>query len=328
MRNAIGALSAAVLLALSSGCLVFMNLDLSPSKTPFEEVILTEAASCWTDEKVAVIDLHGVMVKRYDSSSIFSSAQAPDPVGDLKEQLNRAGADSDVKAVVLRIDSPGGVVSWCDAMYREVAEFKQKTKKPVIACITSLGASGGYYVALAADTIYAAPTAAVGSIGVLAVFLNLEKLAGKIGVETQVVKSGARKDMGGLWRGLDDEEKKIMQSMIDEYYGRFVAIVLENRKNLTREKLMPLADGRLLTAEQALAGGLIDRLAYVDEAIAEAKARANLEDATIVTYGRSYQYKNNIYSQAPQLTVFNVDLHEVTGALPAGFYYLWQPGNL
>jgi protease-4 len=323
------ALPVAGLCALS-GCLVFMDVDLTSSKSPFQETILEEARSCWTDEKVAVIDVHGLLLKRYDSSSLLSTTPGADPVGDLKEALGRAGGDEDVKAVVLRIDSPGGVVAWCDAMHREIVEFRKRSGKPVIASITSLGASGGYYIALAADKICAAPSAAVGSIGVLSIFLNLEGLASKIGVETQVVKSGARKDMGGLWRGLEPEERAIMQAMIDEYYERFVALILESRPGLTREKLKPVADGRLLTATQALEAGLVDSIAYLEDAVDEAKARAGLEDAAVVTYGRSYQYKNNLYSQAPAgpaMTVLNVDVGEAFGALPAGFYYLWSPGR-
>ncbi len=311
-------------LVLANGCLVFMDLDLTRDKTPFQEVILEESGSWWTDEKVALVDVHGILAKRYGSSSFFSSPLSPDPVADLKEALRRAAGDSDVRAVVLRIDSPGGVVSWCDAMYQEIATFKKETKKPVVACITGLGASGGYYIALAADTICAAPAAAVGSIGVIAVFLNLEELAGKIGVETQVIKSGDKKDMGGLWRHLEPDEKKIVQSMIDEYYGRFVDLVLKNRPGLTRKKLATLADGRLFTAQQAQKSGLVDELAYLDQAIGLAKKAAKLKDAALVTYARSYQYVNNIYSQTPHLNLINVDLHSVTGALPAGFYFLWQ----
>jgi protease-4 len=274
-----------------------------------------------------MVDVHGILAKRYTSSSIFSSGPTPDPVSDLKEALNRAAGDADVKALVLRIDSPGGVVSWCDAMHQEIARFRKKTEKPVVACITGLGASGGYYIALAADKICAAPAAAVGSIGVIAIFLNLEELAGKIGVETQVIKSGAKKDMGGLWRGMEADEKAIAQAMIDEYYGRFVDLVLESRPGLTRAKLKPLADGRLFTAKQALENGLVDELVYLDQAINLAKEAAGLEDAALVTYARSHQYVNNIYSQAPNVNVINVDLHSVTGALPAGFYFLWQPGG-
>lgn len=334
LTNAIPRAAAAALLLLSTGCLFFVNLDLNPSKSPYEEVVLKPASSFWTDEKVAIVDLHGMIFKHYDSSGLFSSPLAPDPVSDLTEALHRAGADSDVKAVVLRIDSPGGAVSWSDMLHREVMTFRKKSGKPVVACITGMGASGAYYTAMAADTVCAAPTATVGSIGVIAIFLNLEKLAGKIGVETEVIKSGARKDMGGLWRGMAPEEKKIMQDMVDEFYHRFVDIILAGRSELTREELLPLADGRLFTAQQALEHRLIDRIAYLEEAVDLAKAAAGLEDAALVTYGRSNEYKSTIYSQAnptgqasPTVNVVNLDLGSVTRTLPAGLYYLWAPGR-
>jgi len=317
--------SSAALFLFSSGCFVFMDVDLTPGKTPYEEITVEKAESWWTGEKVALVDVHGILTKRYGSSSLFSSSLSPDPVADLKEALGRAAGDDDVKAVVLRIDSPGGMVVWCDAMYREIRKFREKTEKPVIAAVTGMGASGGYYIALGADKICAAPAATVGSIGVIAIFLNLEGLAGKIGVQTQVIKSGDKKDMGGLWRALSDEERKIMQRMIDEYYGRFVDLILENRKNLTREKLLPLADGRLFTARQAFENGLVDKLTYLDGTVEEAKKAAGLEDAIVVAYGRKHQYVNNIYSKAP--TVINFDLGRAAGALPAGFYYIWHPGN-
>ncbi len=316
-------------LLVTSGCFVFMNMDLVSSKSPYQEKVLEGASSWWTDEKVALIDLHGLLAKRSGSSSFLSTQPGPDPVSDLKESLNRAAADSDVKAVVLRINSPGGFVSWCDVMYRHVKQFKEKTGKPVIASITGMGASGGYYVACATDAIYASPASTVGSIGVIALFLNLEELASKIGVETQVIKSGAKKDMGGLWREMTDSEKKVAQDMIDEFYGQFVDCVDENRENLSRDEILKLADGRLYTAKQAFENGLIDKIAYLEEAIDSAMCTAQIDDAMIITYKRNYEYKNNIYSAAPQSPPevhINLSLDKIAGEMPSGFYYLWQGG--
>lgn len=330
MRRVCALLIGGAICAAANGCLMFVNVDLTTSKTPYEEKILAPAASWWTDAKIALIDLHGVISKRYRSSGLLGSGQGPDPVSDLKEALGRAAGDEDVKAVVLKIDSPGGYVAWCDMLHREVLKFRKDTGKPVVASITNLGASGGYYVACGADRIDAAPGAAVGSIGVIALFLNLHELADKIGVETQVIKSADKKDMGGLWRALTDDERKVMQRMIDEYYGRFLDIVLAARPGLTHETLLPLADGRIVTAGEAARHGLIDRVAYLDESIAEARRMAGLDDAALVAYRRGGEYKSNVYSQAPQAPVtniFNVDLGETFGAHEPGFYYLWAPGR-
>lgn len=323
----LAAMAMGLLCLLTSGCFVFMNLDLTPGKSPFQERVLTEASSWWTSEKVAIIDLHGLIAKRYDSPSMFSGSGS-DPVSDLKEQLQIAAADPDVKAVVLRIDSPGGFVSWCDVLYRHVKTFKAQTGKPVLASITGIGASGGYYLALAADKIYASPASTVGSIGVIAIFLNLAGLADKIGVETQVIKSGPKKDMGGLWRGMTKDEKNVAQSMIDEFYKQFVNVIDERRPQLNREKILKLADGRLYTANQACEHGLIDKVAYLEEAIADVRKAAGLKDAAIITYARGGQYKSNIYSsgaQPPTVNMVNFNLNSLQGNLPSGLYYLWYP---
>jgi len=307
-----------------AGCLVYTNVDLTTRKQPFEEVVIKEAESFWTSEKLAIVDIHGLLAKRYPSPSLLASDLSADPVSDLKEALDRAAADGDVRGVLLRIDSPGGLVAWCDAMYREVERFRQRTGKPVLAYVTGLGASGGYYVALGAGEIWAAPASTVGSIGVIAVFLNLKGLAEKIGVEIQVVKSGPKKDMGSLWRGLAPEEMKVMQGMIDHYYKRFLDLVVANRKELNREELSRLADGRLLTAQQAQSAGLIDRVGYLDEALKRLKELAGLEDAAVIAYARSYQYVNNIYS-GPAAPSISLDLKQVLGVLSPGFYYVWYP---
>jgi len=328
MRRICVLLIVGTICAAASGCLVFVNLDLAAGKTAYEEAVLAPAKSWWTGAKIALIDLHGVISKHYGSSGLLSRGPGPDPVSDMREALARAAGDDNVKAVVLRIDSPGGYVAWCDTLHREVLRFKQETGKPVVASITNLGASGGYYVACGADRIRAAPGAAVGSIGVVALFLNLQRLADKLGVETQVIKSADKKDMGGLWRALTDDERRVMQSMIDEYYGRFIDIVLAARRGLTRETLLPLADGRIVTAGQAARSGLIDRVAYLDESIAEARQLAGVDDAALVTYRRGGEYKHNIYSGAPPAPVtniFNVDLGEAFGVHEPGFYYIWTP---
>ena len=157
-------------------------------------------------------------------------------------------------------------------------------------------------------------------------FLNLKALGEKIGVEVQVVKSGPKKDMGSLWRGLLPEEQKIMQEMIDEYYERFLQLVEAHRPKLNKKALLKLADGRLIAPKQAKEAGLIDNIGYLEDALKHLKAMADLEDAQTVTYARSYCYVNNIYSGVFSPPVSSLNLKELLGLLSPGFYYLWYPG--
>jgi protease-4 len=202
-----------------------------------------------------------------------------------------------------------------------------------------VAASGGVYIAMAADEIYALPTTTTGSIGVISQIVGLQGLGEKIGLEMRVIKSGDNKDLGSPWRPMTDEERRIFQTAIDGMYERFVGVVLDSRgpERLTRDRLMPLADGRILTARQAAELGLIDGVAYMDEAIDRVKELANVSDASIVSYEYAYEYRGNLYANAQatgarspgrlgQINLFNIDLG-LNRLLPGGprFYYLWTP---
>lgn len=317
------------------GCVVMFGPDLLAFKSRYREITIQKAEHFYTLDKILLIDISGIITKSY-GGSILQRGVKKDLIADVKEALELAKKDSAIKAVVLRIDSPGGLVSWCNVLYREIKKFKEESQKPVVASILSVGASGGYFISLAADKIYLSPGGITGSIGVVAVFLNLKELADKVGVETQVIKSGAKKDMGSLWRSLTDEERQILQQLIDEYYQRFLDVIVENRPGIKLNELLPFADGRIFTDKQAQQLGLIDGVAYLDEVIEKAKELANIKDARVVTYYRRFEYKNNIYSQfggevsgvpsSITVNLLNLGLETVTPLEP-GFYYLWLPGS-
>jgi len=197
---------------------------------------------------------------------------------------------------------------------------------PVLACIMSVGASGGYYVASAADEIVAHPTAVTGSIGVILMKFNVEGLMGKAGVEEQTVKSGDKKDIMSPFRRATPEEVKLGQEIIDQLYARFLDVIMARTGNrLSRDELRRLADGRIYTAGQALEGKLIDRIGYLDDVIASVRKQAGDDNARVVTYYRPGTYKGSIYADAGEK---GGALEMFVGMDPfaaGSFMYLWRP---
>ena len=235
----------------------------------------------------------------------------------IKEVLDKAAQDSHIKAVVLKINSPGGTVSASDIIHHELLNYKKETGVPMVACLMSLATSGGYYLAQAGDTIVANPSGITGSIGVLAMKLNVKGLMGKVGVEEEIVKSGKWKDFWSPFRPATPEEKQMMQEVINSYYRGFMNVVAQGRK-MNLKEVRRVADGRIFTASQAKDLGLVDTLGYLDDAIELAKKRAGLEEAKVVRYQRPDSYRPNIYSGLPDLSL----------AVTPQFLYMWWPGEL
>ncbi|GAB4235765.1 MAG: signal peptide peptidase SppA [Deltaproteobacteria bacterium] len=202
-------------------------------------------------EKVAVVPISGLI-------------SDPEPA---IEQLKKFGKDDSVKAIVLRIDSPGGGVGPSQEIHEEVK--KVRAKKPVVASMGALAASGGYYVACAAQRVYANPGTMTGSIGVIMPFMNVKDLVEKIGVKGMTVKSGVFKDIGSPLRDMTPQERELLQGVVDNVHLQFVDAVASGR-NLNREDVLRIADGRIFTGEQAKALGLVDVLGNLEDAIADA----------------------------------------------------------
>jgi len=207
------------------------------------------------------------------------------------KELKRAADDPAVKAVILEIDTPGGTIVGSDELYHAVRQFKEGAgaRKPVVAFLRGMATSGGYYVAVGADKIIAERSCVTGSIGVIMSMFQGEALLQKIGVTPEIVKSGSMKDSGSMFRAMSDDERREWQRLVDGMYRQFLDVVLKHRGDAVggEEKLRPIADGRVLSAKQALAAKLIDALGYEDDAIAEAKKLASLpEKVRIVEYAR------------------------------------------
>jgi protease-4 len=321
MRRAIAACLVAA--AALSGCSL-LSIDLQPRIRPLKE----ETVEGKGRDKILLLDLSGLLQDEVTGFSIGTPAPRVPLLARVREELHKAEEDDRVRAVVVKINSPGGTITASDVLYREITQFKQQRKIPVIAAIMDVGASGGYYVALAADTIVAHPTSVTGSVGVVMLTMNAQGLMEKIGVAPVAIKSGAMKDAGSPFRAMTPEEHAVFQGLIDDMYGRFVRLIAESR-HLPEERVRAFADGRVYTAQQALALGLVDRVAYLDEVIESAKRAAGVEEARVVMYHRPKEYRATIYSAAPAVPGAEGMLGQLAGILAGAggprFMYLWWP---
>jgi protease-4 len=201
-------------------------------------------------DKIAIVEVKGVITQ---SSGVI-------------EEIQQYLSDDGVKAIILRVDSPGGGVGPSQEIYREIMRIKSNSKRKVVTSMGSVAASGGYYIACASDLIVANPGTITGSIGVVMQFSNFEDLLKKIGIKGVVLKSGEHKDIGSPFREMTPEEKRIMQEVLDNVHQQFIEAVAEGRK-LDRSKVAQIADGRILTGEQAKNLGLVDQLGNLQDTI-------------------------------------------------------------
>jgi protease-4 len=304
----------------TSGCIIIDKELFGPGPVKEEQVGGTGKA------KVVMIELTGLISSQEEEG--FITGGGPSMISRLKEQLARAADDSKVKALVVKINSPGGTVTASDMLYHEIRAFREKHKIPVIASILDVGASGGYYVAAAADKIVAHPSSVTGSLGVIMVTVNARGLLEKIGVEPAVVTSGPRKDMGSPFRAMTDDERTIFQGVINSFYNRFLAVIKEGRHNLTEAEIQKLADGRIYSGEQAKAVGLVDSVGYLEDAIDLAKRQAGLTEARIVVYRKQGEFKQNIYSRLSggiPSALASLDVMALARVGSPQFMYLWWP---
>jgi protease-4 len=314
-------LALAGLVALSGCSLV--TLDFQPKIRPLEEETVEGKGS----SKILLLDLSGVLSEDVPSFSIGTPAPRVPLLARVREELRKAEEDERVKALIVRINSPGGTITASDILYHELLAFKARKKVPVIAAIMDVGASGGYYAALAADTIVVNPTTITGSIGVVMITVNAQGLLEKIGVAPLAIKSGPLKDAGSPFRSLTEAERAVFQAIIDDMHRRFVELIARSRK-MPEDRVRGFADGRVYTADQALKLGLVDRVGYLEDVVTLAKERAGLGEAKVIMYHRPKEYRANIYSLTPPPSTAESTLAQFAAALGGGgprFLYLWWP---
>ncbi len=317
-RTVMLAVSAVVAVSVS-GCI---SVGL-PGPGELETVVVEESPRWLEPNRVAIVDVEGVI--SFGEGSLLAGPHAT--VAGVRGKLDRAAEDGSVRAVVLRINSPGGEVGASDALYREVRRFREETGRPVVACLMSIATSGAYYTALGADSIVAAPTSVTGSVGVITRWLNVEGLLDKLGLRPQVFKSGEKKDIGSPTRIMTPEEKEILDGVTRQMFERFLETVRRNRPQMGEQELKFISDGRIVTAEEALQLKMVDRLGYLEDALSEAKQLAGIKAADVILYRAAPHYNANIYARgSDRADVLAEAAAELLRWRDPAFLYLWCPG--
>lgn len=308
-----------------------------------ETVVDEDDRAVW---KVAVIDIDGLI---YDANLPALLAKGGNPADEIVARLNMAADDPGVKAVILRVNSPGGSVTGSDVVYSEIMRFKEKTGKPVVVSMSEVAASGGYYVSLAGDKIIAYPTTITGSIGVIIPTINFSNGLNRIGIVARSVKSGPNKDLANSLEPMRESQYAILQNLVDEFYANFKAKVKERRPNADMTRFDQATDGRIFSGREGVSLGLVDSLGGIHDAFDEAKILANIPSAKMVKYRpegairpRSPYASANEPMVAPQMTqpggtsggteinllqINAQGLYPASGPAPSAVYYLWLAGE-
>jgi len=283
--------------------------------------------SFFSATKIAIIDVTGLIL----------NAPEPQLVGEgrhqvmlFKEQMDKARRDPQVKALIVRINSPGGGVVASEIMHDELMHYRKATGNPVTAVMTDVAASGGYYIAWACDEIVAQSGGITGSIGVIVQLFDLSETMEMIGVKGNAIKSGHAKDAGSPFRELKPNERAMFQSIVDDMHERFIQVVVRGRPELSEQQVRALADGRVYSGTQAIANGLVDRIAPMQEVVDSLKTRIGAESIRLVTYRRPLDYKPNYYAATPgpiSIGLVNVELSALSTLLHPRFMYLWTGRN-
>lgn len=316
-------------LLLLAGCGAPGGIKITP--VPADQTLqerIVDRDKAWTSNRIAILDISGVLMNNPKPGLL---SEGEHPVSLFVEKLAAAERDDRVKAVIVRVNSPGGTVTASDTLFSEINNFKKKSGKPVIAFFQDVAASGGYYLSCAADEIIAQRTSVTGSIGVIMQMFNFTGSMAKLGMTADAITSGAHKDTGTPFRPMRKEERDLLQKLVDGFYEQFVDAVASGRPKLSRDQVRSLADGRVYSADQALEAGLIDRIGTLHDAIDAAKQRAKITSAHAVAYRRPGDWTPNIYAQPPRgepqtLNLFNVTLPDLFTTEPR-FMYIWLPGR-
>jgi protease-4 len=273
--------------------------------------------------KVALIDVDGLLLNQ---NLVGPLSLGENPVALFREKLEAAADDDSVRAVVVRLNSPGGSVAATDVMWRDLTAFKASTHKPVVVSLLDVGAGGAYFVATAGDLIMALPTTVTGGIGVIFNLYNLKELMAQQNIFSQEIKSGKFIDTGSPVRNMSEEARAIYQAMAGEYHDRFVRVVRAARAGVRGDDPTNF-DGRVFTAEQAVARGLIDRVGYPEDAVAVAREMAHAPDAALILYRRGNDPARSLYAVTPNwpIPLASIPVPGIDRARLPAFLYLWQP---
>jgi protease-4 len=262
------------------GILALIGISFTIFLSPFSSFTTrsTETVVTGSGDRIGLVELKGVI----SSSEEFN------------RQVKKYREDRSIKALLIRIDSPGGGVVASQEMYEELRKVRDGGK-PVVVSMGSLAASGGYYVACGGSRLVANKGTLTGSIGVISEFLQLREALDKLGVDVKIVKSGKLKDAGAPTRPMTEVDEKYFQSLMDEVHRQFIGVVREERK-LPQEKVVALADGRVFTGEQAVKEKLVDTLGTFEESVAIAASMAGIKgEPSIVKERKRVTFWNNMF---------------------------------
>ncbi|MGO8703802.1 MAG: signal peptide peptidase SppA [Candidatus Brocadiia bacterium] len=282
--------------------------------------------------KVLLVPISG-LIADMPRSNLFSSE--PGMVAAIHDALRAARKDPQVKALLLDIDSPGGGITASDVIYHELKEFHEQTGKDIVSIFGDVAASGAYYVASASQRIVAHPTTVTGSIGVIMPLIGMEDLFLKIGVKSRPIKSGPMKDVGSVFRDLTPEEHQMLQDIVNEYYGRFVGIVLDGMTargvKMTREELVKYCDGSVFTGQRAKEIGFVDEIGYFEDAVRAAcdQAKIKRDETRVVAYRRKPGLLAMLLARtsAPPAQGLALRLGGRAADETPRFMYLWSVGE-
>jgi len=314
-------------IAIFAGC-TSIKLDILTGKTePLHEFTLSGTGK----NKILIIPVTGMISNHADFSFLV---EHPGMLENIVSQLKTAADDASIKAVLLKVDSPGGLVTASDILYNEIVKFKKKTGKKIVVSMMDFATSGAYMLSLPADTITAHPTTITGSIGVIFIRSQFSGLMQKIGLSVNVSKSGKNKDMGSPFRQATLEEEEIFQHVINNLNKKFLNLVKKHR-NVNKEDIKKIASARILMPEDALKLGLIDKICYLSDALNECKRLAKIPaNSRVVIYRRKYYPNDNIYNTSLSAykggsgkSLVNLGFLQQLGGIKTGFYCIW-PGAI
>ncbi len=306
-------------------------VGISPGDREMTATVVDKPQDRRTKDRVAIIDVSGMILNAKTPGLL---TEGENPVSRFREALDRAAEDKYVRAVILRLNTPGGAVTASDAMYRDVLSFKQETGKPVVVQMMDVAASGGYYLACAGDHIVAYPSTVTASIGVIIQTVSLQPALSSIGIQTEAITSGPNKDAGSPLSEMTDSHRATLKAMVDEFYAGFTSVVREARPTINDKDFADVTDGRIVSGERAMEVGLVDSLGDLDDAFTKAKQLAGIKDAALIRYHRPLEYVATPYASAQtpaagstQVNLLQLNLGGELGTLTQpGFYYVWLPG--
>lgn len=303
------------------GVLIFAVMNVGSSSgssalNAWEEYIVKEGGK----DRILLLNVNGMIMPGVAGTALGPAGTSSD---EIRAKLDQAMKDKTLKGIVVHVNSPGGDVVASDEIYRKLLQVKEETKLPLVFSFGSTAASGGYYIATAGDRIFSNPLTLTGSIGVIMSSYNYSELADKVGVKEVIIKSGELKDMGSGMRDMTEEERDVLQTMVDESYDRFVEVIATGR-DMTEDEVRDLADGRVYTGKQAKELNLIDEFGTLEDAIKATEEMADVRNATVVSYSEPFNFSSLFRMTAEKVSGSEpLSVAELLEMTPPGLMYLY-----